>query len=396
VTRATELMAAIEAIGPGLGSRARESEELGRLSPETFTALQGAGMFDMLIAQDYGGIELSSLDYLRAVERLMYHDGASGWVTMASRVSTALASAFLPDRGADEVFGSKLSIVAGQGAPNGKAEAVNGGFVLNGRWNYGSGTLHCDYVLAGAFVFDNGQRRDLGGGRPEMRLFIVPRAEVQLEGNWDVLGLQATGSVDYSMSDVFVPESRCFPTASREPKRGGKFFTLGLSGFTALGHSAFALGLGRRALDEIVEVYRVRAQRRPQGPAATVDLGAFSLAYGAAEAKFQAARALVYDVWTDIQASLDEDGTFTTEQLTRARLALNHVTTVAVDVCTFAYRTGGGIALRESLLQRCFREVNVGAQHLQTTEEVLRECGRALAGFAEGEVWEGVKLVPAR
>ena len=76
-----------------------------------------------------------------------------------------------------------------------------------------------------------------------------------------------------------------------------------------------------------------------------------------------------------------------TRQTTLVRLALNHVTTAASEVCGWAYRTGGGYALRSSVLQRCFRDMEAGAQHFLTSTHVLKECGRELAGLAEGQRW---------
>jgi alkylation response protein AidB-like acyl-CoA dehydrogenase len=389
------LMDSVDAVGPLLATNARASEKLGKLTPESFDAMEEEGIFRLWVPTEFGGIESGIVESIRIIERLSYHDGAAGWVAMATRASTALSASLLPDDGASDVFGAESSIVAGQGAPNGKAQLVDGGYLLNGRWNYGSGSMHADFIMSGGFVFKDGARITKSDGSPESRMFVVPRAQVTLEGNWDVLGLQATGSVDYSMTDLFVPVSHTFAPASKA-LRGNVVHRLGLPGFTAIGHTAFALGTARHALDEIIGVYTARAERRPAGPAAQVDLAAFSLGYGDAEAKFRAARSLVYDTWGEIERTIEAGDDFSTRHLTLARLALNYVTTVAVENCEFAYKVGGGNALRESNIQRCYREMLVGAQHLLTSPDILRECGRDLAGFAKNEVWQGAALVPAR
>jgi hypothetical protein len=64
---------------------------------------------------------------------------------MAANVATASAAAFLSDAGFQAVFGNARPIIAGAGAPTGKAEIVEGGYRLTGHWTYGSGCLHCDY-----------------------------------------------------------------------------------------------------------------------------------------------------------------------------------------------------------------------------------------------------------
>jgi len=95
-----------------------------------------------------------------------------------------------------------------------------------------------------------------------MRTFIVPREEVEFRGNWDVMGLRATGSVDYTITDVFVPASFTHTPDSIIPERGGSLFTMGILGLTQLGHTGFAIGVGRRVLDELGGFVRDRTPLR--------------------------------------------------------------------------------------------------------------------------------------
>ncbi|NUT08869.1 MAG: acyl-CoA dehydrogenase, partial [Nonomuraea sp.] len=71
----------------------------------------------------------------------------------------------------------------------------------------------------------------------------------------------------------------------------------------------------------------------------------------------------------------------------RLRLALNHVTSTLAGVAGFVYASGGTSALRDGLIQRLFRDVHAGTQHITSGPQVLRECGRELAGLAQGEEW---------
>ena len=114
---------------------------------------------------------------------------------------------------------------------------------------------------------------------------------------------------------------------------------------------------------------------------------------GNAEGKLRACRAFVYDSWGDIERSLDRGDRATTRQITLARLALNYATTAVAEICAFAYRYGGGIALRDSALQRCFRDMNAGTQHATVSTAILRLCASELLGAAEGKVWTGRALI---
>ena len=220
---------------------------------------------------------------------------------------------------------------------------------------------------------------------------MTPRRDIVFADGWDVLGLRATGSVDYTMTDVFVPEEFSHPPGILQPKRGGPLYLIGLLGIALTGHTGFALGLGRRALDEIAVLAREQS-----GPTSRLrDSDSFREQYGTAEAQYRSARALVYETWADIEASISSWNIMSTRQTTLARLALSHVTSTVADICNFAYRAGGGIALREGPLQRCFRDVHAGTQHLHAHPLILRECGRELAGLANGQVWGRFGLVNA-
>jgi hypothetical protein len=314
-------------------------------------------------------------------------------VLMATQICTGAAAAYLDRATAAELFGESTPVIAGQGAPNGQAIAEGNGFRLSGKWGYASGLKHANYIHTGAIVFEGGAPRMIPGTNlPDYRTFIVPVSEAKLDGNWDVLGLRATGSIDYAITDVLVPAAFTHSPITTTPVQGGPFFRLGLLAMTSIGHSGFALGVGRRALDELAALMRQKAPRRGALPP-VAETENFQQGYGAAEAQYRAARAFVYETWTEIRDSVYGGEALTTRQMTLSRLALNHVTTAVADVCAFAYRTGGGAALRESALQRCLRDMYAGTQHFLTTPTVLRECGKELAGLAEGKVWTLLGLV---
>lgn len=388
------LLAAAKALTPFLAAQSPRNEAGGALTAETIAALRENGLFRMLIPHCFGGAEVDPVEALRIFEAVSYGDGSTGWVLMATQICTGAAAAYLPSATAKALFGEHISIIAGQGAPNGAAIPERDGFRLSGKWGYASGLKHADYIHTGATILDeNGAPRLLpGSNQPEYRTFIVPVGDAALDGNWDVLGLKATGSIDYSIAEIFVPEAYTHSPTATEPRQGGNFYRLGLLAMTSIGHSGFALGVGRRALDELAQLMQQKAPRRGALPP-VAETEAFQQGFGAAEAQYRAARAFLYEIWDEIRATLDHGDTLTTRQMTLSRLALNHVTTVAAEVCAFAYKTGGGVALRDGTLQRCFRDIHAGTQHFLTTGTVLRECGKELAGLAQGKVWTLLGLV---
>jgi alkylation response protein AidB-like acyl-CoA dehydrogenase len=377
-----------KALDPLLRAEAAEGEELSRLTDATMDALWEAGMMGLWVPRLYGGAELWPVASLETIEALSYADGSTGWVVMAAGVGTGTGAAYIPRSGADALFGDQITIISGHGAPRGQAHVEDGGFRLSGDWSYASGIRHSTYIHTGGIIYENGKPRiDPNTGAPEFRVFVVPIEDATLKENWDVLGLRATGSIDYSIKDAFVPADYTHIQRQRTANQGGNLYKLGIWGLGGIGHTGFALGAGRRMLDELAELARADDGRPMLLP---VPGGGenFETLYGDAEARFRAARALVFESWRAMEELLPEDGPIPTRALTLIRLSLVHVTAVANDIASLAFTYGGGGALREGPLQRYIRDMMAGALHATTGPLILRQCAKDLMDMAEGKVWE--------
>jgi len=381
------LIARAKELSPFLSGQAAANEQKGALTDDVVSALADAGFFGAWIPRCYGGSEASPVEYLELIETLSYADGSTGWVVMATQVAAGTAAAYLPRSAADAIFGERIPVFAGVGAPRGRAEPAEGGYRLTGDWSYGSGILHAEYLHTGGMVFENGAPRKLPGSQAlDARIFIVPMSDVTLRGNWDVLGLNATGSVDYDITDAFVREDYTHLQSTKEPRQGGPLYKLGIQGLGGICHSAFALGTARRALDEMAAIARAEAGR-PQLLPERGGGESFQEKFAHAEAELRAARAFLVETLHDVEAGLERGDDVSVRQFTLMRLALNHVTSVGGEVCGFVFHYGGGIALRDGTLQRCFRDMHTGMQHITTGPNILRQCGIELLGMAPGKVW---------
>src|SRR5262245_7538117 len=390
--------------GPSLIDRARAMHELlageaargeakGQLTEATVAALRDGGFLGMWIPHCFGGAETGPVEFLRVIEQTSYSDGSTGWVLMAAQVAMGTAAAYLEPGAANALFGDGLPVIAGQGAPNGRAEPDGRGYRLSGKWSYGSGLLHAELIHTGAIVYENGAPRMLPGGKfQDIRIFILPIEQARLTGNWDVLGLRATGSVDYTIDNVYVPEEMTHVQSANVAVQGGHLYRLRIVGLSNIGHTGFALGIGRRILDELARLAR-QESGRPQILPQQGGGESFHEQFGLAEAKVRASRAFAYEAWRDIEATLDRGEDPGTRQITLARLALNYATSAIAEVCAFAYHYGGGVALRDGILQRCFRDMHAGIQHATTSTGILRECARELLGVAPGKVWAPRMLI---
>jgi alkylation response protein AidB-like acyl-CoA dehydrogenase len=377
-------------LGPLLRASAGENEQAGRLVPEVVKALRQGGFFSLFAPRVVGGSELMPSQAIPVIEELARHDGSAAWVTFAAGLSTAAAGAYLGDSAVEEIFAEGLPIVAGQGIPNGRATIVPGGYKVHGQWNYGSGVQHASHIHTGAIVYEaSGTPRLDVYGQPEVRIFHIPREQVEFGGNWDVVGLRATGSIDYSVPETFVAEDFTFTARTTTPLRGGSLYRMGTMAFGAAGHTAFALGVGRRILDDLADFARTKTGR----PGMLGESESFIEGFAQAEARLRAARALVMEAWREAEAALETSEGVSTRHVTLYRLALNHATWTAESVCDFAYRAAGGVSLRRGSIQRYWRDMHAGTQHVTSAPGILRDCGRDLLGTAPGKVWAFLGLV---
>jgi indole-3-acetate monooxygenase len=355
-------------------SFAEEGDRQGRLSPPVVDALHREGLFGMWVPRSVrGGIELDPVSSLQVIENLAYGDPSTGWVLMASALANGTGAAYLGDTAVEELFADSMPVIAGQGTRPGNADPHDGGFHLTGSWSFASGIKHATHIHTLGVI--------QGTGEP--RIFVLPVGAATLVENWDVLGLRGTGSIDYRIDNVFVRDAYTHFAVTESPRRGGMLYTIGIAGFALICHSGWACGVGRRLLDELAK--KVSAGIGRSGTHATSD--AFHEQYARAEGRYRAARALVYETWSGVNETLDKGDPLSVRQHTTMRVALAHVTWTCHDVAEFVYTAAGTVALRAGVLQRLFRDMQAGTQHITSGPAVVRAAGRELAGLAEGKKW---------
>jgi len=360
----SELLGRARALAPFLESRAGATEAAGTLPDDVVAALREAELFWTLLPAEAGGLGADMLAGLDVLEEVVRADGSIGWTLMANMTGTALAGAFAGDDAADAMFGGgRRAITAGMLGPGGKSVEVDGGLRGSGNYSFGSGCNHADWFGAGMLVIEDGKPRTLASGLPEVRVCFVPRDRVRIDGNWNVIGLQGTGSYDYTLPEQFIPWSYTMERTSIEPRRGSPAFVAGIAGYGCLGHAAVALGLMKRALQEVVAV--ASSKKRPGYPTVVGDHAVFRREFSRNEAAYQAIRAFVYQVFTEAQDAAFATGALTPAHRARFRQATTYAHEVAADVVRFCYTWAGSAAQsRGSVLGRCMRDIGVATQHV--------------------------------
>ena len=371
----TDLIERTRRLTPLVQAAADRSEELGTMPDDVVDALADAGLFWVLVPEELGGEASDVRTVLGVFEELSRADGSTGWSLMANATSSCFAAIYLGDEATDAMFGRarragrRPPIHAGMFGPVGTATVHPGGIDLDGRYSFGSGCGHADWFAAGGMVAVDGEPAVDELGLPDMRVAFLPRDQVEITGNWDVLGLAGTGSYDYRVDHRDVDDEYTFRLLTCSPRRGGDLFRLGLFALTALGHAGFALGVGRRALDEIVTIARSK-QRLGGDPICDQQL--FQHDFAMHDAAMRGARAATYEAFGAAEAALADGGAPSNVQQQRMRQATTYATRVAADVARFAYTWAGSTGLRQpSVVGRCFRDISAGTQHLFVDNNTL-------------------------
>jgi alkylation response protein AidB-like acyl-CoA dehydrogenase len=345
------------------------------ISDESVALMQEAGLYGAMIPEAAGGSELSISELLDLFAEVSYADGSTGWCLMANTAAASYFAAWCPDSFVDEAFGGdRTPIVAGQFAPNGTAVPVDGGYEIAGDFSFGSGIAHADWVGTGSFTVPP------EGEDAEYRLALVPVDEAQVKGNWDVLGLRSTWSLDYRV-DSTVPADRTFEFFAPTRYRGGPMYDLGVICLTEVGHAGWAFGVVRRALEEVTTL--ARGHQRMTGKSTLGDDPRFQYELGVLESRFRAA-----ETWTRAAFERCErsaiDGAPDEKAILEARQATAFVTQEGTRIIEALYNNAGTAALRDGPIQRCFRDIHAGSQHAMVSPmQTYDFVGDVLASAAE-------------
>ena len=259
---------------------------------------------------------------------------------------------------------------------------VDGGVRVSGRWPFASGIAHCDWVWCGCLVMEDGQPRMTEAG-PEMIHVCMPVSEVQIHDTWFVSGLCGTGSNDVSAADVFVPDHRTFQLLDSATHRTDPLYQMPPLGIFVYQVACVALGVGRAALDELIELAARRTPTLYMEVLANQSMAQVDLAR--AETSLGAARAFLFDSVSGIWNAVREGRAPTARQLAMARSACTLAAETAASVTATANRLAGGSSIfARSSVQRHARDAEALTHHFTVAPQTWEQAGRMLLGKDPG------------
>lgn len=371
-----ELFGRIDGIAALLEADVAEGETLGYLPGSTVEALHKTGLMALKTPRELGGFEAEPPLQYEVFERVAHHSIAAAWCLFIHADTAGMIGSRLGLAGIDRMLvdGRMPICCGGGGLRPGTVEAVDGGVLLSGNFRYGSGIHGADWVMV------SGVLAAPDGGRPQVLTCVLPRTDVTVHRTWQVHGLRATGSDDFSAEAVFVPTEMTFPAGS-PPLRGGRQYRTGLVGFLAYTVPAVTGAVARRCLDELVGDADTRTRGYTR-PSTLAQRALFQSFVGETDMRLRAARALMLADAQDLMDQVDQPGVNVKALDARARASAAYATRVASDVLHDMARFAGGDALRQgSSLEKGLRDVTMAATHLLMNEVAYENHAQFLMGI---------------
>ena len=379
-----ELVARAEALAPALAERAPKAEALRRIPEETVTDLHRTGLFRAFQPKGVGGSELPYGAFVDLCGTLGRACGSTSWV-YANLAVHHLMIGMWPAEAQDEVWGPSPDTLVGSSLvfPAGRAQRVEGGYRVSGRWPFSSGVDPCTWLMVGAMVAPDG-----GKGAPEARMFLLPKADYNVIDTWHVAGLKGTGSKDIEVKDMFVPEHRTLamdatkggptPGSTRNP---GVLYRLPLMALFQFCITSPILGMAQGAVQSFIAKTRTRAASYTGAKLA--ELATIQVRLAEASALTDSAEITMRHCCADAEAITAAGKVPTIEQKVRYRrdAAFSVRQCVrAVDLIMEMY--GGGGLYDHQPIQRAWRDAHAGAAHISFSfDTVGATYGKVMLGL---------------
>ncbi|MBO9575874.1 MAG: acyl-CoA dehydrogenase family protein [Sphingobium sp.] len=378
--QAQAMLEAARALYPVIAERSAEIEQLRRLPADLVAQLRAAGMFSMAMPKSRGGPQLSLADQILVLEQLSCADSSVGWCVKIGGDSGYFAGIMDPAV-VDELMPRLDTIIAGF-APMGpgRLDKVEGGYLLSGRFPFGSGSTHADIFFASGAVFENGEPASGGtwGGIP-VRLGFTTADKVQVEDNWFTTGLSGTGSNHWVAKEVFIPERHTLDPLTQVSRPDIANYAHPLN-FTAT-LAAVPLGIMARALDEANAFVLGRTVPFPPPSRLLSEVGQARGAIAQAEMIRGPARAYVLENARAFTRALAAHGEASLELRAAVGLGMAHACRAACEVTRLLFDLVGTSAIHQgAVMGRLLRDAMTANQHVTVSQGNVEALGGMLLG----------------
>ncbi|MES2494396.1 MAG: hypothetical protein V4579_14110 [Pseudomonadota bacterium] len=342
--------------GAVIAAEANETEQQRYPTERAWSSIRKSGMFYLTVPREFGGVEVESLDaFIEPILAIAEHCMSSAWCAFQSMQHQWMLSLF-PREFQREVFGSlPYATLSGSSFPMGHAVKVDGGYQVKGHYRWGSGVLYAQWVFAIAQLGD-------GSGTPKSGCFFMPASEVTVLDTWYVDGMAGTGSHDFVVDDVFVPEHRALDAMMLYVGQQERANPLQRAPLPVIAPALVPLSI-IGAARSVVSAYRDQLAAEGIALSATGRRGDH-VALAKADTAVRIAEIVIRNEIAQIQDYLSAAEPIPEQ----ARAALRARSTFAVDLCKTAVRaigdlSGSGVHYGGNAMQRAIRDINMLSSH---------------------------------
>jgi len=374
-------LARAEGLAPLIEASAGEGERTRRLAPPLVALLHEAELYRLLLPRALDGAELDPVSFVRVMEAVSRADASTAWCLCQAAGCTMITGYVAPEV-AREIFGDRRAVLGWGPSPDGRAVPVDGGYRVSGTFTFASGCRQATWLGGQCAIREpDGTPRRRPDGSAEARWMLFPAEQATILDTWSVIGLRATGSDSFTVSDLFVPQEH---SAARddpaERRLGGPLYCFPTTSLYASGFAGVALGNARSTLDAFV---RLAQAKRPRGLTQPLrESAVVQSELARSEARVGAARALLLTSLDEVWRGVVETGALELGARIRIRLAATHAITEATAAVDWAYHAAGATAIFESqAFERRFRDAHTVAQQLQGRQTHFETVGRVLLGL---------------
>ena len=368
------------ALRPLLAAEADAIERDRRLTPNVVAALTEGGFYKLLLPQSIGGAEVPPTVFLGVLEEIGKADASTAWCVGQCSVC-AMVAAYLDPAIAHEIFAPPQAVLA-WGSTAGEASAAPGGYRATWRWSFASGSRQASWIGAHVQIVEpDGTKRLKPDGKAVVRTILFPAASATFYDVWDVVGLKGTGTDDYAVEDLFVPEKySALRDDAGERRAIGPLYRLSTSIMFGLGFAAIALGVARATLDAAIETARGKTSRDIKTGMRHNNVVQATIGRG--EAKLRAVRAYLFGAVAEVWQALESGQPLTNEHRLALRLAATWTIHQSAEVVDAAYHMAGATAIFHAQgFERRFRDIHAIAQQIQARDIHYESVGQVLLGL---------------
>lgn len=379
-----DLLAAVRALAPRLRAASDEVERGRSLTEPLVQAMVEAGLYRMLLPRSLGGGEIDPLTYFDVVEELTKAESAAGWsVLISTSTMTGTVRALTDEQLVAMFTPPRRAIMAGSAPPKGRAVPAPGGYRLTGRWSQGSNVLIAGWLHLGCHVYDGDSTRLGADGRPVYRYCVLPASQVEVLDTWTTTGMRGTGSHDYTVTDVFVPDEYAHPAVERSEFRPQPLYQF--AAWTHVAHAAVGLAIARVAIEEFIGLAGGKQATWLPAEGRLAGRTTVQAKVAEAEALVGSGRAYVREATRDTWETVCRGERPSPEQRAVYRLSIAHAMDNALQAVDLMYSLGGATAIyATSRLDRCLRDARTAAAHVWVAPDTYELAGRLLLGLDPG------------